>query len=111
MEWPGSVTQQPPDIREPGLIQPEVKSMKAKLACEIPKNSRETYRFRLGEYKGRRFVDLRLYVQENGQDPVPTKKGLTVPPHPWPRFRRALAQVDEALGAAGWLDWEDLAQD
>jgi hypothetical protein len=50
--------------------------------CEIQKNSRETIRFRLGEFKGHKFLDMRIFVtepEENGgkpKDPVPTKKGV-----------------------------------
>jgi hypothetical protein len=66
--------------------------MTTKKICEFSKNSQEAYHFRLGEYKGHRFVDLRLFVAANGGDPLTTKKGLTVAPHLWPQFRRALAR-------------------
>jgi hypothetical protein len=67
--------------------------MSDKPVCEIQKNARETIRFLLGEYKGRKFVDMRVYAKEDGKDPVPTKKGLAVSPALWPQFRAALAQV------------------
>ncbi len=75
---------------------------------ELAKNSRELYRCRLGEYKGHKFIDLRLYLQGDGQDPLPTKRGLTIGPHLWPQFRQALGKVDDALVEVGWLDREDL---
>ena len=76
--------------------------------CEIPKNSREAIKFSLGEFKGHRFIDMRVYVQEEGKDPAPTKKGLAVSPALWPEFKKALAQVEEAMVKEGWLDREDL---
>ena len=88
--------------------------MSDKPVCEIPKNSRETIRFRLGEYQGHKFVDMRIFAiepAENGgkpKDPAPTKKGLAVSPALWPQFRAALAQVEAAMIQAGWLDREDL---
>jgi len=83
--------------------------MSEKSVCELPKNSREAIRFRLGEFKGHRFIDMRVYTIEEGKDPAPTKKGLAVSPALWPQFRQALGQVEEAMIEAGWLDREDLA--
>jgi hypothetical protein len=83
--------------------------------CELPKNSRETIQFRLGEFKGHKFIDMRIFVTEQGEnagqpkDPAPTKKGLAVSPQLWPQFRAALAQVEAAMIKEGWLDKEDLA--
>jgi hypothetical protein len=82
--------------------------MSDKLVCEIQKNARETIRFRLGEYQGHKFVDMRVYAKEEGKDPAPTKKGLAVSPTLWPQFRAALAQVEAAMLQASWLDQEDL---
>ena len=80
--------------------------------CELPKNPREAIRFQLGEFKRHKFVDMRIYVAGPGEDGTPTKKGLAVSPHLWPQFKAALAQVEEAMVNAGWLDHEDLdAQD
>lgn len=81
--------------------------------CELPKNSREAIRFQLGEFKGHKFVDMRIFVAGNGEigklpESIPTKKGLAINPHLWPQFLAALAQVTEALVTSGWLDREDL---
>lgn len=78
------------------------------IILELPKNSRETLRFSLAEYKGHRFVDLRIFFSDNGKDPAPTKKGLTVSPALWPQFRAALTQVEAAMIQEDWLDREDL---
>lgn len=86
------------------------------LVFEIPKNSREVYRFRLGEYQGHKFADMRIFVTESGEnggklkDPAPTKKGLAVSPALWPQFRTALAQIEVAMIKAGWLDRENLEE-
>jgi hypothetical protein len=76
--------------------------------CELPKNSRETIQFRLGEFKGHKFIDMRVFAIENGKDPAATKKGLAVSPQLWPQFRAALRQVEAAMIDQGWLDREDL---
>jgi hypothetical protein len=85
--------------------------MSDKTVCELPKNSREVYQFRLAEYKGHKLVDMRIFTREDGQDPLPTKKGLAVSPHLWPQFRQALAQVEATMIQEGWLDFEDLGDD
>jgi hypothetical protein len=83
--------------------------MGEKNVCELPKNAREEIRFRLGEFKGHKFIDMRVFVKEDeGKDPAPTKKGLAVSPQLWPQFRKALAQVETAMIEEGWLDQEDL---
>ena len=76
--------------------------------CEVSKNSREVYQFRLAEFKGHNFADIRIFAKEDGKEPAPTKKGLAVSPHLWPQFRQALAQVEAAMIEQGWLDKEDL---
>jgi hypothetical protein len=70
---------------------------------ELPKNSRETIRFSLAEYKGHKFIDIRVYAKEDGKDPAPTRKGLAVSPILWPQFKMALAQVEAAIINEGWL--------
>jgi len=74
----------------------------------MPKNSREVYKFRLAEYKGHKFIDMRIYAKEDGKEPAPTKKGLAISPNLWPQFRAALAQVEAAMIEQGWLDREDI---
>jgi hypothetical protein len=80
----------------------------SEIIFELPKNSRETIRFSLGEYKGHRFVDLRIFFTDAGKDSIATRKGLAVSPALWPQFKAALAQVEDELVAQGWLDREDL---
>jgi hypothetical protein len=76
--------------------------------CELAKNAREKIIFRLGEFKGHKFVDMRVFAIEEGKDPAPTKKGLAVSPALYPQFRQALAQVEAAMIKEGWIDREDL---
>lgn len=84
--------------------------MSDNLVCEVCKNSREVFRFRLGEFKGHKFIDMRVFAVEDGKDPAPTKKGLAVSAQLWPQFRAALEQVEAAMIEQGWIDREDLAQ-
>jgi hypothetical protein len=80
----------------------------SKTAYEMVKNSRAAIRFSLAEFKGYKFIDIRVFAKEEGKDPVPTPKGVTVSPTLWPEFKKALAQVEAAMIQEGWLDQEDL---
>lgn len=82
--------------------------MNEKPICTLEKNSREVYQFRLGEFKGHKFIDMRIFSQGEGKDQAPTKKGLAVSPLLWRQFRQALKEVEQALFDKGWLDREDL---
>jgi hypothetical protein len=68
-----------------------------KPVCELPKNSRAVTQFRLGEYRGHKFIDMRIFALEDGNDPAPTKKGLAVSPILWQQFKATLAQVEAAM--------------
>jgi hypothetical protein len=84
--------------------------MSDKPVYELLKNSRETIQFRLGEFKGHKFIDMRVFAIEDGKDPAPTKKGLAVSPALWTQFRAALDQVEAAIVKEGWLDRADLGE-
>ena len=46
---------------------------------QIQKTSTQDLRVALGTYKGRKFLDLRLYIPGDAVERVPTKKGVTIP--------------------------------
>jgi len=65
----------------------------------LEKNTRETVHVRILEYHGRRFIDLRVFA-ENGDRPLPTKKGLALPIEHVPALIEALGRIGEvAYGA------------
>ncbi len=71
-------------------------------------NPRETGRFRRGEAKGHRFIELPVFITEGGQDPAPTKEGLAVALHLWPKVKKRSHQLDAALVQGGWPEEEKL---
>jgi transcriptional coactivator p15 (PC4) len=57
----------------------------------IPKNSFEDIRVMWSEYKGRRYLDIRIYTEIEGKaNKVPTKKGVTLRPDLIPELINAL---------------------
>jgi hypothetical protein len=60
----------------------------------IPKNSLEEIRISWGEYKGHRYLDIRVFAEvERKADKVPTKKGVTLRPDLIPELIKALEGV------------------
>jgi Transcriptional Coactivator p15 (PC4) len=71
-----------------------------KVLHEFKRNADETLRISISNFKGRTYVDLRLFYQpEGGEELAPTKKGVTVTPELWDEFRRGIERVDEELQA------------
>jgi hypothetical protein len=76
---------------------------------EFPKNSREKVVFTLSPYKGRNYLDLRIFlVGENGGQDIATKKGLTLGLDLFIPLRKGLQEVEKFLVESKIIDREDL---
>ena len=65
----------------------------------IPKNSMDEIRVMWSEYKGHRYLDIRVYTEAEGKaDKVPTKKGVTLRPDLIPELWRC-SGVDQGGSA------------
>ena len=69
---------------------------------EIQKNSREIIRIEESEYEGHKFVDCRIYYDDNGEW-RPTKKGIS--------FSHKIAHevveaIVETMEESNWKDFE-----
>lgn len=71
----------------------------AKLVAEIEKNAREVYRVSLAEYKGNRYIDLRIWYAA-GADWKPGK-GITIKPDCLSPILEALRPAGEQFHGAG----------
>ncbi len=74
-----------------------------KIITEIEKNSTEVIRVELSEFKGFDLFSLRVYVEKEGSDPLPTKKGLTVGVKLVPELKQAILKAEQAAIEAGLL--------
>lgn len=53
----------------------------SKLIASIPRSATEQLQIALSEFKGRKYLDLRIfYTTDTGASWLPTKKGVTVSP-------------------------------
>lgn len=71
--------------------------------AQFNKNSSEEVRITLEEFKGHRLFDIRSYYY-NGQDWLPTKKGLSLKVELSPEFKRAVEELERALEEKGGKD-------
>lgn len=60
----------------------------------IEKNQSEEIRVQWGEYKGYRYLDIRLFAElPNSHERTPTKKGVTLKPEQVPELIEALQSM------------------
>ena len=63
------------------------------------KNAREQIRISINEFKGNRYIDIRVFFKDaDGRDYLPSKKGVTLSDTRYPQLLDAILQVGEALG-------------
>jgi len=68
---------------------------------EVPKNTLETIRFQMTEFKGKPYADIRAYYQAENGDWKPTKKGLMISPEIRPEFAKGIERLDGELRKHG----------
>jgi hypothetical protein len=64
---------------------------------DIERNPTEVVRVSVSEYKGRKYVDLRIYFKNAEGEWAPTKKGVTVQPDKVEEMLGLLKQAQAAL--------------
>jgi hypothetical protein len=60
----------------------------------LDKNSKEKIRVAVREYKGREFVDVRVYFENDDGQWLPTKKGITISPGKMGELIRLLSDAE-----------------
>ena len=64
----------------------------------IERNATEELHISINEYKGKKYVDMRIYyTTDDGDTWNPTKKGITVPPEKIEEVKAALCKAQEEL--------------
>jgi hypothetical protein len=71
-----------------------------KVLHEFKRNQEETLRVSLSTFKGRTYIDIRMFYEDPNGELAPTKKGVTITPELWDEFRNAVAAAEEALQKA-----------
>jgi len=68
-----------------------------KVIHEFKRNAEETLRISLSNFKGRTYVDVRLFYEDANGELAPTKKGVTITPELWDEFRAGVAAAETML--------------
>jgi len=64
---------------------------------EFKRNAEETLRVSLSVFKGKTYVDIRIFYEDSNGELAPTKKGVTVTPELWDEFRTGVAAAEQIL--------------
>ncbi len=64
---------------------------------EFKRNAEETLRVSLSVFKGKTYVDVRIFYEDANGELAPTKKGVTVTPELWDEFRAGIAAAERIL--------------
>ncbi len=70
----------------------------AQLVHSFPKNPLEEVRVSLSVYRGKQYIDLRIYYKGDDGEFHPSKKGLTVSPDLLPDLVEAVEKLKDAVG-------------
>ena len=70
---------------------------------EVSKNSLETIRFNVTEFKGKQYADARVYYRDDDGELKPTRKGLCISPDLWPQFAKGVERLGAELAKRGLL--------
>jgi hypothetical protein len=65
-------------------------STEPEILAEIPKNDRESIRVTKDVYKGKDYIDVRVYYFDAQRELKPTRKGVKLVPEVWKAVREAL---------------------
>lgn len=70
-----------------------------KILATIPRSATEHLQIAINEYKGKSYLDLRIfYTTDDGVNWLPTKKGVTVSPDNLQLFKEAIEKAIEEFG-------------
>jgi Transcriptional Coactivator p15 (PC4) len=64
---------------------------------EFKRNAEETMRVSLSVFKGKTYIDFRLFYTDANGELAPTKKGVTITPELWDEFRTGVAAAEQLL--------------
>jgi hypothetical protein len=67
------------------------------LIGEMEKNQSEVIRIKIEEFKGYKFLDIRVYFQDQSGEWKPTKKGVAVPFEKIENFIGLVNKIQEKL--------------
>jgi hypothetical protein len=72
--------------------------MEDQILYRFNRNQNETVYFNLHEYKGKKYLDLRVFFQPEDQEEMrPTRKGITIPVDLLGELKKGIASCEKKL--------------
>ena len=68
-----------------------------KVVASFRRNPTEEVRATLNEFRGRRYMHLRIYYQDDNGEWKPTRKGVSLPTDFMPELKEAVLALEKAL--------------
>lgn len=68
-----------------------------KVVATFKRNPTEEVRAGIKEFKGRRYIDLRIYYMDDQGEWKPTRKGISLSTDFMPELKDAVSQIEAAL--------------
>lgn len=75
-----------------------------KLISKFRKNAFEEIQISAREFKGRQFVDIRIFFGPRGQETYRTRKGIMIPIELYGEFQKAIRSLEDILEEEGIYD-------
>ncbi|MGD9506855.1 MAG: transcriptional coactivator p15/PC4 family protein [Syntrophobacteraceae bacterium] len=72
-------------------------SQDGQIIHSFPKNALEEIRISLSSYKGKQYIDFRVYYKADDGEFRPSKKGMTIAPDLFPEMEEAMKKLRDAL--------------
>jgi hypothetical protein len=72
-------------------------SQDSQIVHSFPKNALEEIRVSLSRYKGKQYIDIRVYYKGDDGDFHPSKKGITLPPDLFPDLDEGMNKLRDVL--------------
>lgn len=74
----------------------------SKVISEFSKNTQETIRVSITEFKGYELIDVRAYYRDNETGELkPTRKGITLSVELYDKLKEAILQLENAISKEG----------
>lgn len=70
----------------------------SKLVYSFQKNALEEVRVSISTYKGRKYLDIRVFYQGDDGEYKPSKKGVALSPELLPELETAIKKLKDELG-------------
>lgn len=71
--------------------------METGIIRDIDKGKGEIFRVEISEFKGKSFLNIRVWYTDANGEYKPTQKGIAIPPEFYPQIKEAILEAEKRL--------------